>query len=153
MTTTICPNMEGNLILLSVALNANDQLQVTEMPIVAWSFETDTGIVAPEATPLTIGPVGLHWAIVDRDSGRAWGRRRYPDRDAAEHDLLAMARLALSQEDMPELHAPHAGDSDTDPAIRAKILDALGVDASTADPDAIWRVVSRLMKDAGVAAA
>ena len=121
----ICPNLESGLSLLSVAIDTNGELQVAEQPIIAWQFHETDGIGAPEGIPLTVGPVGLHWAVIDKDSGRAWGRRRYPDRDAAEHDLLSLARLALSREDVPELHNTPVHDPGTDSEL-TRFLDRIG---------------------------
>ncbi|SDX47065.1 hypothetical protein [Thiocapsa roseopersicina] len=58
---------------------------------------------------MTVAPTGALYAVLDKDTGRAWGmERRYPSRAAAEQGLLALAKLALSQEDIPQMHATRA---------------------------------------------
>lgn len=98
MTTTL-PNQTPSLVALHVEIDGNE-LSVVEAPILAWAIQGN------EPTPVTVAPTGALFAVLDKDTGRAWGmERRYPSRAAAEHDLLALARLALSQEDFPRLHA------------------------------------------------
>lgn len=126
----ICPNLESGLSLLSVAIDDDGETEVSELPVIAWAFHDDEiGVGAPEGVPLSIAPVGPYWAILDQDSGRAWGvGRRYSDRAAAVRDLEARARLAdvpvppVEQVEVGEITRFLDRIGETDPAIRADFL-------------------------------
>lgn len=97
MTTTL-PNQTPSLVALHVEIDGNE-LTLVEAPILAWAIQ------GKEPTPVTVAPTGALYAVLDKATGRAWGmERRYPSREAAEQDLLALAKLALSQEDIPQMH-------------------------------------------------
>ncbi|CRI63736.1 hypothetical protein THIOKS11490015 [Thiocapsa sp. KS1] len=93
------PNTNPQLVILAVEANfGDDEIVTRELPIVAWLVDEEV-LRAPDAIPVSIARVPLRWAILDRDTGMAYGTPNwFAARAYAVEHLADLARADAARD-------------------------------------------------------